>query len=550
MVLAPAVRSVVCPAAFRVAVSMSLAACGAKEQEEPRFPPPEIVLADATMAAGLPDEATNCVGFADFDGDGSPDLVLGVDEAGGGRVDVYRNTGGAFERAAQMDLMGSRAFSCAAGDFDGDGDPDLVVGLGPPSILLLRNTGDFTFEDLSARAPAIPPENPPALAVSVLAFVDYDADGWLDLYVAWAWSLLPDGCEKTEDDFICRATERTDRVRGLLLHNDAGETFVAAGDAPVDPPSGGLQAQGFVAAGFVDWDEDGRVDVLVTHEYGPNVLYRNVDGTGEFEAVDIGLAEYNHGMGVALGDFDGDGRWDAYVADLGPDQFYFSRDDGTVEDRAADLGVSAWTRYHSGWSPIAADFNQDGFLDLFVANTALMYSSADLVTVAMNDRVEAPGRQADFVYQADQNGGFDLVAIDHPAGSIPIAGSASTAVADVDGDGDLDVAEYWFDAQPRFRLLRNETQGAGRWLTLRLRGTMSNTSAFGADVRLIADGRPFARRFVHGWSGALGQSWPEAHFGLGARDAVDAVEIRWPSGTVQTLDGPVEAGQVVEVVEP
>ena len=517
--------------------------------------PAVVTLTDATQETGLPTRAIGCLAFEDFDVDGRADLLLGaIGEAdfavtGPGRLDLYRNQGDETFHAHAVPLPGATDLTaaCDVADFDNDGLPDIVVSVfpgDPDRIALLRNMGNLTFEDATSLLPVSVRSRPPP---TVVGFVDYDADGWLDLFLNFvpASHLHPDqiACEATDDDFTCHLPDDAGLPPpGALLRNHDG-VF-----AELPAPSSSRTN----VIGFLDWDGDGFIDVFASNDFASNTLWRNVDGSGRFEDIagGLGLGRYNHGMGSAFGDFDRDGRWDLYVADAGPDQFYFGLPDGTMEDRAARLGIGEWTRFHSGWAPLAADFNQDGRLDLFVVNSALVGSSEQLADLAAGRPPLRPGPQADYLYVANDIGGFNLTLLPHAPGARPMVLVGITAVADYDGDGDLDIAELYL-APWTFRLLRNDTASQGRWLAIDLEGRTVNRDARGASVELLGgDGVPFDRRAAHGMSGSVGRSWGTLHFGLGDRDCVQALRVRWPGGGVQEVPGPWPADRVVQVVEP
>ncbi len=532
-------------------------ACGDDDDALAPAPATTPVLDDATTEAGLPEQAFACVIFDDLDGDELPDLLLDVtstDETlhfvGDAWMDAYRNRGdGTFEHVpVALPAPGGMASACDAGDFDNDGLPDLAVGLftdpatseRAPGLALLRNVGGLQFEDATGLLPSDVRDHDTATAIG---FFDLDSDGYLDLYANF-YSGTPSGpitCSSTEDDFVCHYAKPAPEGDGRLLPNRQAQGFDA-----LSIPGGAINS-----VSFLDWDRDARTDILVTVDFSSNRLYRNVDGTGALEdiAPELGIDRYNHGMGSAVGDFNGDGEWDLYVADMGPDQFYFGvPDDERLEERAGPLGVAAWTRLHSGWAPLAADFNHDGFLDLFLVNTALMVGDGGLRLIGQGGTVSSPTAQSDFLYTNRQDGTFSLTLIEHQPNSRPLAILGVVAAGDYDGDGDLDLAETYL-APWRFRLLRNDTPAEGHWLMVRLEGTASNREARGAEVVLLDDGRPLHRRVVHGLTGSIGRSSMAVHFGLGTRRCVDAVEVRWPSGRVQRIAGPVSVDQLLRITE-
>ncbi len=522
-----------------------LAGCGAKADDAFKaFPVRDVAWTEVTKGAGLPATGFQCLVFDDLDDDGRPDILLGTATPANSAPPIltaYRNRGdGAFE-ATPVTMPGEGlALSCDAADFTNDGILDLVIGRAPRGVTLLRGLGGLAFEDASDLLPAFA-DQPGVFGAATAGFFDFDRDGWLDLYLGFSASLIADSCTATADDFTCTGQPR-DWQPARLLRNDAGAAF-----REMDAPPGDASSLSINGAAFVDWDADGFQDLFVSQDFAKNSLYRNDAGSGRFDdlAPALGIDRYGHAMGAALGDFDRDGLWDLYIADAGPDQFYFGVEDGTMIDRAAEIGVADWTRYHSGWSPVAGDLNLDGFLDLFVVNSALTFRLEDLERVTTGMTISA-GQQADFYYVNDQGGGFGLGVVEHAAGSLASVAGGAAAMADYDGDGDLDLVEFYM-APPHFRLLRNDTQDAGHWLAVWLAGPGGR--AAGAEVSVVVDGRNWASA-VAGVSGSPGKSWRALHFGLGAYDEVDAVSVRWGDGTEERTDGPIAADQALRIGEP
>jgi enediyne biosynthesis protein E4 len=443
----------------------------------------------------------------------------------------FRNRGdGTFERIP-IPVPLFAAPSCEAGDFTGDGVLDLVVGHNPAGVTLLRGLGNFAFEDVSPLLPPLAPD-PDVNGVTVLLLLDLDGDGWLDLYVGLSSEIIVSSCDSTATDFTCDGARHA-WTPTRLYRNEQGAGFTSI------PAPGDASSLSVNSGAVLDWDRDGRADLLTTLDFAHNGLYRNVDGTGVFQdlAPTVGLDRYNHGMGSAHGDFDGDGELDLYIADLGPDQFYFARD-GVMVDRAAELGIADWTRFHSGWAPLAGDFNLDGRLDLFVINTAIVFNQADLTAVASYQSITG-GRQTDYVYR-NLGAGFALDFIDHIAGAQPEVGAGVAAMADYDADGDLDIAEFY---SPYFwRLLRNDTPHAGHWLLVDVGGPLAAT--VGARISLRAGDLSLVR--VVGPTGSPGKSQRAQHFGLGDHRTVDEIVVTWLDGTERTA-GPIAADQAIVI---
>ena len=509
----------------------------------PVLDPGPVAFEDVTVTAGLPNASTDCLVFDDLDGDAVPDVLVGVPDQG---VTLYRGSGDGTFNAEPLGVSAADTWSCASGDFDRDGVADLAVGHADGRVTMLRGLGDGLFEDVSDRLPAVAPAID--VILTYVGFVDFDADAWLDLVLGY-FALtedIPEGstntCGFVGDDYACRVEPPLAQEPPRLLRNEGGERFSTV----ADPFAGDIE-RGIWSVAAQDWDDDGWVDLYASVEQESNALYRNVDGSGAFEEILSSLADapFNHAMGVAVADFDRDGTRDVYVTDLGPDQFWFGAD-GRLEDRAEELGIAGATRSTSTWSPVVADLNADGWLDLFVPATMAAPSAEAFHEAVLAGAVILPDYpQRDFLFVADGRGGFDASTIEN--GLTPaVIGPAAAAVADYDSDGDLDIAEA-YGQPPRFRLLRNDTTPFGHWIELRVRGAASGVDAEGAVVE-IERGGVVERREVRGETGGIGKSWRTLHFGLGC-ESIERITVRWPSGAREEMTGPIEVDRLLEVAE-
>jgi hypothetical protein len=284
-----------------------------------------------------------------------------------------------------------------------------------------------------------------------------------------------------------------------------------------------------------DFDGDGRPDVFVANDATANFLLRNLGG-GKFEEVaqQVGVAYGFHGeatgaMAASVGDFDDDGLPDMHVTDTRYGSLYRNRGKGQFEDRAFGAGVAALSAQRVSWGGGFFDFDNDGDVDLYLANGDLHHPTgrADLLLENLGD-----GTFAD----ASARGGPYFRRDELSRGG---------CIADFDNDGWLDVLVTNTGAAPV--LLRNRGRSGHHWIVLAVRGTRGNRDGLGARVTLEGGGRS-RRRTVHAPSGYVSQGDPRLHFGLG--DATRAeVEIRWPSGRVQRLRD-VAADQILRVGEP
>jgi tetratricopeptide (TPR) repeat protein len=470
------------------------------------------------------------VAVLDYDGDGWLDVycVQGgpfTNSPGRGGT-LFRNRGdGTFEDATDAAGLGrvprGHGFGAAVGDYDNDGDPDLLVTRWR-SYALYRNRGDGTFEDVTTAAGLGGDRDWPSSA----AFADLDGDGDLDLYVghyaAWDYS-NPRICRdaNTHAYLSCGALD----CRSLpdhLFRNDGGRFVDVSAEAGITAADANGHGLGVVAA---DLDDDGRIDLFVANDATANFLFRN-RGEMRFEEVahEVGVAAnagggYQAGMGVACGDLDGDGRPDLLVTNFyGESTSYFRNlGGGTFTDATAAVGLAAATRQLLGFGVALLDADNDGYLDLATANGHV------------NDlRPNYPYRMPAQLLLGGPDG--RVVDVSDRAGAawlVPKMGRG-LAVADLDNDGRQDVLIV-AHGQP-LAYLHNRSEG-GRWLTLRLDGRESNRDAVGAEVVVTAGGRRLAARRIGGGS-YQSASDPRLHFGLGPADRVEEIEVTWPSGRV------------------
>ena len=494
---------------------------------------------DGDMDNIIESNAAGCA-FFDYDGDGYLDIYLlngayveGFSGVRGRRNRdkltnaLYRNNGdGTFTDVTQQAGVGDKGMGMGVvvADYDNDGDQDLFVTNYGPNVFY-RNNGDGTFTNFTREAGL---ENDQAGIGST--FLDYDQDGWLDLYVG----------NYLEYDPNYQYYYAAQRFPGplayhgqpdVLYHNNGDGTFTdVTREAGVYNPEG--RAMG-VSSG--DIDDDGDWDIFVPNDGMENYLYRNNgDGTFTDIAIQSGTAfsqrgEATSAMSAEFGDIDLDGLIDIIVPDMAYSCVYRSMGGGLFEEMSARLGVAAVCGQYTSWSANYFDFDHDGYGDLFITNGAphRLIGEEDLLLLNDNGRrfvnvshLLGPDFQEEFV-------------------------SRGSAAGDYDNDGDLDLVEL--NLMARARLLRNDGGNRRNWVMIHLIGTTSNRDGIGARVRLTAGGKTQTRLRVS-TSGYLSQGDHRLHFGLGDADRIDRIEIRWPSGKLQTLEG-VRANQLITVTE-
>ena len=494
-----------------------------------------------------------CVGsgcaIADLDGDDRPDLVLltnaGPDSKSLNKL-FRQKPDGTFEDVSAgsgLDFAGLN-MGVAVGDVNNDGKPDLVVTQVSGSRLLL-NRGGMKFADVTAAAGL----NNPMWGTSI-ALLDYDRDGWLDVFIAnyvdydpsWPCIAATGARDYCAPKVFHGTASKLFRNRGAELAKapDPKNPPVAFEDVTVKSRIGERPGPGLGVAVF-DCDGDGWPDVFVANDGKPNHLWINKrDGTFAEEAVSRGVAYTGMGhafagMGVALGDLDNDGLLDLYVTHLTSETNTLWRQGprGQFRDVSANWGLNATKRRGTGFGTLAADFDNDGFPDIAVVNGRVSREPVPK---------DKPGLAPHWVPYAERNqvfantgsGKFKDVSHNSPALCGYDTVARGLACGDVDGDGALDLLVT--AVGEKARVLKGVAPGRGHWVAVRAFDPTANRDAIGAEVVAVAGGVRRVR-IVAGSDSYLSAGPLVAHFGLGTATAVDAFEVAWPDGTRETFPG-------------
>ena len=492
------------------------------------------------------ESAPGGVAVFDYNGDGRPDVFF----TNGAETPSLRKTSDAYANRLFRNDGGMRftdvtgaagvqgigyAMGAAAADYDNDGDVDLFVA-GVRQNQLLRNRGDGRFEDVTAHAGIAGGE----WAVAG-GWFDYDNDGRLDLFVVNYVQWSP------EMNRYCGDQGRGIRIycHPRFFQGLPNRLYRNRGDGTFEDVSAraGIQAhtgKGMSAA-FADYDHDGDLDVFVTNDTVPNLLFRN-GGDGSFTdaALLAGVSVPLSGrpvsaMGTDFQDYDNDGWEDIHYTALSSETFPLFRNTGrgAFEEVTHPSRLATLTSKLAGWCSIFIDANNDGTKDLFTANSHANDRIGEFEAIAW--------KQPNSLFLNDGQGRFG------DAG--PEAGFAGAAAVhrgcgygDFDGDGRMDVVVLALGSEAE--LWRNESAPQHNWLIVRLIGTKSNRDGIGARVLVGNQVRTMSTA-----AGYASSSHSGVHFGLGARADRVSVEVRWPSGVRQVVEN-VKPNQVIAVTEP
>ncbi len=508
-------------------------------------------------------ETTGCgVAFYDYDHDGWLDIFL----VNGTRFDaiwtkadtpvsrLYKNNrDGTFTDVTLKAGLARTGWGqgCCVGDYDNDGVDDLLVTYWGDCVLY-RNNGDGTFTDVSEKTGL---SKTTRLTTDGLrrwntgcAFLDYDRDGWLDIFIGNYIDFdpktvpVPEGGECLYKGLkVACGPPGLDGGKNILLHNDGKGNFT-----DVSEKAGILKTQGTFALGVLvaDFDNDGWPDIYVANDSTSSALYHNNrDGTFTDIAIEAGVAysadgKPQAGMGVSTADYDGDGYLDIIKTNFAGDTSSLYRNMGNsfFEDRTFQAGLGGNTRF-LGWGALFLDYDNDTWSDILLTNGHVYPEVAETA-------IEYGYRQRKVLYHNLGNGRFVDVSASGGPGILEKVSGRGCATGDFDNDGDLDVVVNCVNDVPQ--LLRCDTTLRNTWIKIKCIGTKSNRSAIGARVYCVTGKRKQMDEVRSGGS-YISQNDLRIHFGLAKAETAD-IEIHWPSGQVDKLPA-LAANRIYTAVE-
>ena len=499
----------------------------------------------ATMAGG--------VAVFDYNKDGRPDIFF----TNGANIAtlqkdspkfsnrLFRNDGhGVFTDVTRKAGLAGTGYDTgvAVGDYDNDGYPDVFVA-GVHHRTLYHNNGDGTFTDVTAKAGLdhfIDPQYGPLWAITA-AWVDVNNDGLLDLFVAnylqWDYQKEP----------LCDVGGRYDYCSPKFYGGLPNQLFLNRGDGTFEDVSAqwGLRSHvgKAMGVGMADYDRDGRPDLFVTNDGYYNFLFHNTGQKFEEVALAAGVGlvedgEFISGMGLDFRDFDNDGYPDIVTVALNNETFPVFRNMGGhgFEEITYPSGMRELSRSMGGYGPGLYDFDNDGWKDLFVTRGHVRALPITGVTIEQHNTV---------FRNLGASGKWQALTEEAGLDASPPARHRGCAFGDLDGDGRVDVVATALGREAEIWM--NRSEGAGHWLDIALEGTKSNRDGIGAVVKVVTKAGPQYNHMTTSVGYASSSHGP-VHFGLGAENQAEQVEIRWPSGIVQTLRN-VPGDRVLEVKE-
>ena len=487
------------------------------------------------------------VAFIDYDNDGYLDIFVLSGDGGTNRMYHNDHNGHFTDVTAELGLTSSGwAEGVCAGDYDNDGYTDLFVTYWGQNRLY-RNLNGKRFEDVTAKAHL---RQDRVRYNTGCAFLDYDGDGHLDLFVANYLKFDFATTPKAGSNPYCfyRGMAVNCGPRGLpfdtnlLYHNKGDGTF-----EDVSERSGITKTDGHYSLAVLaqDVNDDGRPDIYVVGDQTAATLFINQgDGTFSEEAVMRGVAFDENGrelsgMGLTSADYDGDGRLDIFRSDFSDERslLYHNAGNGQFDDVTMAAGLGHNTRFVN-WGCAFLDFENSGWKGLVLV-TGHVYPEVDRQNIDIHFRDRA------ILYRNTGKGSFEDISEQAGPAILARHSARGLAIGDIDNDGTLEILANNQNEPPS--LWKQSRPAAGHWLLLKLVGTRSNRSAIGARVTLSAGGHTQVDDVRSGGS-YLSQNDLRLHFGLGSAVRADSIAVRWPSGQKTVLKD-VAADRVVTISE-
>jgi enediyne biosynthesis protein E4 len=540
-------------------VTFTLDPMAGRAPEPPSSTPPKVNFVDIAARSGLTaktedggektkkyiiETTGSGAAFLDYDNDGWPDAFIvngttleGFPKGTEPTSHLYHNNrDGTFSdvtNKAGVALKGWGQGVCA-GDYDNDGWVDLFVTFWGHNALL-RNNGDGTFTEVAKKAGLGHDDRRWSTGC---AFVDYDRDGRLDLFVSHYVDFDPAQTPAPGHSSFCRwksipvmcGPRGLKGTRSELYHNNGDGTFSEVSNKSGVSDTGAYYCFTVLTG---DFDNDGWPDIYVACDSTPSMLFHN-NHDGTFREIGISSAvaydengQEQAGMGADAADYDSDGWLDIVKTNFSDQtaDLYHNNHDGTFTDVIYKAGLSGNTQF-LGWGTLFVDVDNDGWPDLFMAN-GHVYPEIDA------RRLTSTFRERKLLYWNQHHGRFKDISLEGGSGLTKTFNSHGVAAADFDNDGAVEILVNNSHDPPS--LLKNYGKH-GNWILVKLTGTKSNRDGIGARVTVGADGHSQMQE-VRSGGGYISQSDFRLHFGLGQSTRVDALEIRWPSGLVQKIRG-------------
>ena len=525
------------------------------ENRQPRSGVDFVLNNGTTVDKPIIDSIPGGVALLDYDNDGFLDIFF----TNGARIPslskegpsfynrlYHNNHDGTFTDVTEKAGLRGTGYSIgvAAADFDNDGWTDLYV-TGINHNILYRNNHDGTFTDVTEKAgvSGVNSAGKKLLSVSA-AWIDYDNDGRLDLFVTNYLDWSPETskvCGLPGKRLSCPPSLYPGEPN-FLYHNNGDGTFTDASE------SAGIADQIGKGMGVAvaDYDADGWMDIFVANDNQRNFLFKNRRGKGFDEVgVEAGVAYTEDGipvssMGVDFRDYRNDGRPGIFITALGGETFPLYRNQGNdlfnMDTYPANIGFSTYKM--SGWGAGIVDLNNDGYKDLFSANSHVS-ENADIDP-------QQHYLQTNAIFENMKDNTFQDVSARAGPGLSLRAAHRGAAFGDLNNDGKVDIVVSVIAG--RAELLYNTTANSNHWLLIQTNGTKSNRDGIGTQIKLTSQSGSVQFNQVTTAGSYASSSDKRVHFGLGRDKLVKEITLRWPSGTVQTLHN-VKADQILKVTE-